>query len=55
MNEPKILDKKNLEIEEIIKNKLDEIYSNNKINEILIGKWQLMGEKQNKNETSSQK
>ena len=35
MNEQKILDKKNLEIEEIIKNKLDEIYSNNKINEIL--------------------
>ena len=34
-NDNKILDKKNLEIEEIIKNKLDEIYSNNKIKEIL--------------------
>ena len=34
-NDNKILDKNNLEIEEIIKNKLDEIYSNNKIKEIL--------------------
>lgn len=34
-NDNKILDKKNLEIEEIIKNKLDEIYNNNKIKEIL--------------------
>ena len=34
-NEKNILDKKNLEIEEIIKSKLDEIYSNNKIHEIL--------------------
>ena len=34
-NDNKILDKKNLEIEEIIKNKLDEIYRNNKIKEIL--------------------
>ena len=34
-NDNKILDKKNLEIEEIIKSKLDEIYSNNKIKEIL--------------------
>ena len=33
--EQKNLEEKNLEIEEIIKNKLDEIYSNNKINEIL--------------------
>ena len=33
--EQKNLEDKNLEIEEIIKNKLDEIYSNNKINEIL--------------------
>ena len=34
-NDNKILDKNNLEIEEKIKNKLDEIYSNNKIKEIL--------------------
>ena len=34
-NDNKILDKNNLELEEIIKNKLDEIYSNNKIKEIL--------------------
>ena len=34
-NDNKILDKNNLEIEGIIKNKLDEIYSNNKIKEIL--------------------
>ena len=34
-NDNKILDKNNLEIEEIIKNKLDEIYNNNKIKEIL--------------------
>ena len=33
--EPKSLEEKNLEIGEIIKNRLDEIYSNNKINEIL--------------------
>ena len=33
--EPKSIDEKNLEIGEIIKNRLDEIYSNNKINEIL--------------------
>ena len=33
--EPKNLEEKNLEIGEIIKNRLDEIYSNNKINEIL--------------------
>ena len=34
-NDNKILDKNNLEIEEKIKNKLDEVYSNNKIKEIL--------------------
>ena len=34
-NQLKDFDKKNLEIEKIIKNRLDEIYSNNKINEIL--------------------
>ena len=33
--EPKSLEEKNLEIGEIIRNRLDEIYSNNKINEIL--------------------
>ena len=34
-NEQMIINNKNLEIEEIIKNKLDEIYENNKIKEIL--------------------